>query len=106
MRMTGTALPGCKVRLTGGRTLRTLGAKYQNLPYIPPYREFHEIGSEVRKVRSPITMRVSEGGKNKFFHRPFLAVFCRARQLPFAEAGYAKTAVFTPYHCWRQHHDQ
>ena len=79
MCVTETCLQVLKLRLTGVRTLRTLGAKYQNLPYISPHREFHEIGPKVRKVRTPITMRVSAGAKNKSFHRPFLAVFCRAR---------------------------
>ena len=96
MCMTRTCLQVRRLRLTGVRTLRTFGAKYQNLPYISPYREFHEIGSKVRKVRSPITLRDSEGSKNKNFHRPFLAVSFRARQPPFSGAGYAKTGIFTP----------
>lgn len=106
MCMTKTCLQVRKLSLTGVRTLRTLGAKYQNLPYISPYREFHEIGSKVRKVRSPITMRVSEGGKNKSFHRPFLAVFCRARQTPPARPVIPEAAFLPPHHCWSQHHDQ
>lgn len=106
MCMTEPYLPGCKVRLTGVRTLRTLGAKYQNLPYSSPIGEFTKTGSEVRKVRSPITMRVSEGVENKSFHKPFLAVFCGARQTPPAAPVMPESAFLPSPHCWRRHHDQ
>lgn len=101
MCMTGTCLQVRKLRLTGVRTLRTFGAKYQNLPYISLYREFHEIGSKVRKVRSPITVRVSEGsGKEKLPHA-LSRSFLPPRQASSKMTCYVKTNGFCPYHCWR-----